>query len=62
MMFQWEEFRERTAELKPRGVEDNTYNGEINVKVSDFTKLMENHLKWLSHSGSFLRKKKKQEE
>ena len=38
---------------KPRGDEDNTYDGEINVKVSDFTKLVQNHLKWLSHSVLF---------
>ena len=42
---------------KPRGDEDNTYSGEINVKVSDFTKLVQNHLKWLAHSVCFLEKK-----
>ena len=42
-----------SAELKPRGDEDNTEDGEINVKVSDFTKLVQNHLKWLSHSVCF---------
>ena len=58
-MFQWDECRESTLRsYKPRGEEGSTYNGEINVKVSDFTKLVENHLKWLSHSVRFLRKKK----
>ena len=32
------------------GDEDNTFGGEINVKVSDFTKLVEEHLEWLSDS------------
>ena len=41
------------AELKTREDEDNTYGGEINVKVSDFTKLVQNHLKWLAHSVRF---------
>ena len=39
-----------SAELKPCGGEDNTYSGEINVKVSGFTKLVQNHLKRLLHS------------
>ena len=53
-MFQWEECRESTLRsYKPRGDEDNTEDGEINVKVSDFTKLVQNHLKWLSHSVRF---------
>ena len=42
-----------SVELKPRGDEDNTYHGEINARVSDFTKLVHNHLKWLPHSGRF---------
>ena len=42
-----------SAKLKPHGDEDNTYNGEINVKVSDFTKLVQNHLKCPSHSVRF---------
>ena len=46
-----------SAELKPHGDEDNTYGGEINVKVSDFTKLVQNHLKWLAHSVRFWEKK-----
>ena len=42
-----------SAELKTRGDEDNTEDGEINVNVSDFTKLVQSHLKWLSHSVCF---------
>ena len=45
-----------SAELKRRGDEDNTGDGEINVKVSDFTKQVQNHLKWLSHSVRFWEK------
>ena len=41
---------------KPRREEDNTY--EVKNRVSDFTKLVQNHLKWLSPSFfSFLSKK-----
>ena len=39
--------------LKPRGDEDNTYDGEINDKVSDYTKLVQNRLKCLSHFVRF---------
>ena len=37
----------------PHGDEDNTYDAEINVSVSDFSKLVQNHLKWLSQSVRF---------
>ena len=44
-----------SAELKPRGDKDNTYDGEINVKGSDFTKIVSLEVAFTLRS--FLRKK-----
>ena len=50
-MFQREAVQKSTLRAKkPSGEEKNTYDGEINAKVSDSAKRMQNHLKWLSHN------------
>ena len=48
-----------SAELKTPRRRGQHIRRWINVKVSDFTKQLQNHLKWLSHSVCFLRKKNK---
>ena len=46
----------------PRRRGQHLHDGEINVKESDFTKLVQNHLKWLSHSVRFWEKEKQEEQ
>ena len=57
--FQWEICRQTLSGDKTPAEMTTapTAGGEINFKVIDFAKLVQNHLKWLSHSVRFLSKK-----